>query len=417
MQWLFALATALAGCAASSPADSKNWSYRFERLLGTSGQCLDFADGSVVNINDPAIELPRNRAFARVGYWGDPATAERDFAISVPILSWDGGTLTGLSVPAGQQRGHYDLGAQVAASLIQIDCASGSVEVGAVINSYWFNHSAPIQGGGPQMSFGQKMDFPVPISQYSEGSELVIQGQIQLPFVHHHEPGAIGQVVLVYYMQPLSCPRFASGPCPAATLANRIPSFGHVIGLYDSRPSATPDSYQEFAGHDTFTAFFSSPLADQDPSGAPLKFLEKSAYSANTLLGDGSWRGYRFFRAHIDYRQMESMIAYARATVPELWDASARPDDWGIVLVSALMEISNAAAPQCQTGQGAAGCNDIVIAASMTTIDAYRAIPTGGPNRTPARRKGGDKAGVIREVDPGEDSIAACVVSRRCMGQ
>ena len=411
---LLALMVAACGCVCS--AEGKDWNYRFEKLLGTSGQCLSFADGSVVNINDPAIEVPRNRAFVRVGYWGDPATVEREFAISLPILSWDGGALTGLSVPRIQQRGYHDLGPEVAASLVQIDCASGSAEVGAVINSYWFTHRQPIQGGGPQLSFGQKNDFPIPISQYSSGSELVIQGLIQLPHVYYHEPGAIAQVVLVYYMQPLLCPRFASGPCPAATLANRVPSFGHVIALYDSRPSATTGTYREFAGHDTYTAFFSSPVADRDPIGAPLKFLEKSRHSSGSVFGGATWTGYRFFRVHVDYRQMESMIAYARATVPELWDASASPDDWGIILVSGLVEISNNAAPQCQTGQGAAGCNDVVIGASMSAIDAYRAIPIGGPNRIPDRRTKDGRVMSFDQPDPGSEGLRACVLSRRCLG-
>ena len=407
-------------CALLATADAyafwDPWAYDFERIMGTSESCLSFADGSVVNINDPNIELPRNRAVARIGYWGDPGNPEREYAISNTIYSWSGGPVTGLYVDPKLQRGYYDLGQSVGASMLQIACSSGHAEVGALINSYWFTHTQPIFGGGPQVSLGEKRDFPVPIPKFSNGKDLVIQGWFKHPYRHSHEPGALGQIVIGYYMQPLHCPRQAPGSqlCPAATAQNRIPAFAHVIGLFDTRPASPSNTYYEFAAHDGFTAFFSSPAANLDPAGNSLEYATMSPHSAGTLLGDFRWGDYKFYRVHIKYRQMQTMISQAKAMVPDLADASSDPDDWGIVLVTSLLEISNAAAPQCQTGSGAAGCNDIVMGVSMAGIDALVATPKSGylesaplpPTPSLPRRR----------VEPSEDAISHCFTSRRCLG-
>lgn len=345
----------------------------YQPLLGTAGECVTPFNGTLVRIDDPAFEVPLDRAHLRVSHWGDPGTAESVGAIERAV-QWDVGALTGVpSLGAAFQRGHYDIGLPVATPAVQANCA----QVGVLLNTYWFSHTEPVRGGGPQAAYGMKRAYPVPVYQ-APGEDLVVQGHLRLPFVHWSEASAVGQVVFVYYMQPLRCPvQFPHAAiCPAATAANGVPAFAHVIALYDSRDAADPGAPAvEARGYDSYTAFYSSPLRDADRDGRPLRYLARSPYSRATAYRYQTWRDWGFFRAHISRAQMALMIDEARRNVAAMAALSPDPADWGVVLAAALVEAMPTAAPQCVAGAARPGCSDIVMAVGMTEVGVFASTP------------------------------------------
>ena len=359
---------------AALPAAAQDLRQRhYEPLFGTAGECVTPYSGTLLRIDDPAIDVPLDRAHLRVSYWGDPGTAEAAGAIGRAV-GWDVGALTGVpSLGPAYQRGYYDSGLPTATSAVQANCA----QVGVLLNTYWFSHTQPVRGGGPQASYGMKRAYPVPVYR-RPGEDLVVQGHLRLPFVHWSEESAVGQIVFVYYMQPLRCPaQFPDAPvCPAATGANGVPAFAHVIALYDSRDAADPHApTAEARGNDTYTAFFSSPLLDADRDGRPLRYLTRSPYSRTTGYRYQTWREWGFFRVHVSRAQMALMIDEARRNVAAMAALSPDPSDWGVVLAAALVETVPTAAPQCVAGTARPGCNDIVMGVGLTEVGVFASTP------------------------------------------
>lgn len=371
------MATLLALAASGAGAqDLRVRNYR--PLFSTAGECITPTSGTLVQIDNPTIEVPLDRAHLRVSYWGDPGTAEQAGAISRPV-SWDVGAVTGLrSLGAATQRGYYDLGMPLASSAVLADCT----QVGIVLNTYWFAHTQPVRGGGPQASYGTKRAYPVPVYR-SPGEDLVVQGYMKLPAVGWSETDAVGQVVFVYYMQPLRCPAQFPGAavCPAANATNGVPAFAHVIALYDSRDPADPRTpVVEARGNDSFTAFYSSPLLDRDRNGQPLRYLTRSPYSRTTAFRYQTWNEWGFFRAHVSRAQMALMIDEARRSVAAMAQLSPDPADWGVVLATALLEVFPTGAPQCVTGAANAGCNDIAMAVAFSEVGVFASTPVAAAN-------------------------------------
>ena len=59
----------------------------YQPLLGTAGECVTPFNGTLVRIDDPAFEVPLDRAHLRVSHWGDPGTAESVGAIERAVQS------------------------------------------------------------------------------------------------------------------------------------------------------------------------------------------------------------------------------------------------------------------------------------------------------------------------------------------
>ena len=361
------------------PASAKSF------LMGTSDDCISAA-GSVFESSLPQVELPRDRAVVRVGYWGDPGTPERSSAVSNQV-NWNVGLVTGILASPNQQRGFADRGLPIASSAVQARCT----EAGVQLNTYQFSHTAPVFGGGPQMSFGEKRNFPIPIFRASNqtADKLIIQASIKHPQHHWDEAGAVGQIALVYYLQPLNCPElFPNQACPAASLGNRVPAFAHVIGVYDSRP-ADPSSGVglEHMLHDGFNAFFSSPLANLQANGDPVRFLTPHLSSALARNQHALWSEYRFFRADISHVQLQKMLNIFRDSAAQCAQfsvddpaclvraSSADIRDWGIVLVAGLVEAFPQSLPGCVRGANPAGCQNISMGVGLKAIDAYAGYP------------------------------------------
>lgn len=341
----------------------------FRPLISSTSNCVN--DGvSLINTSIPnTAPEPLDRATFKVGYWGDPGTAEAIYAVTFPI-SWP--VEQYLNTPNyTMKRGYDDQGLPVGSSAITLSCYEGA----SLLNTYQFTHTRPVQGGGPQAGLGKKASYAQRIFT-ATNSDLVIQGYFKHPAHHWNEEGSEGQIVMAYYVQPLYCPMVQGGICPAATLDNGIPAFAHVIGLYSSTNNA--GTYNEYFGNDTFTGFFSSPLADTQLNGAPTQYLSKSVYSYPMATRYETWSDFRFYRAHISRAQLQQMIAIQRNASPQIAAASSPdPNDWGIVLVTGLQESFPGTGSQCTKNNNPAGCHNISMAVSQAYIEAYEYIPTG----------------------------------------
>jgi len=344
----------------------------FRNLQSTAQNCLN-GPSTVYNVSHPYQSTPPlDLALMRVGYWGDPWTNEAIYAVANPI-QWPVEQL--LNIPsATYKRGYYDVGLPVATSAIAASCT----DAGFMLNTYQFTHTQSVFGGGPQGGLEIKSSLPRPIYS-STSSQLVIQGYVKHPAHHWNEEGAVGQIILAYYVQPRYCPHGSSNLCPAATADNNVPAFAHVIALYASNNAS--GTYDEFFDSDGFTGFFSSPLANYQANGSPPQFLTKSVHSYPMATRYELWQDYRFYRAQISYAQMANMIAIQRAANPSIAAVtSPHPTDWGIVLVTGLVETFPNAQSNCFANQNNPGCRNISMAVAMSYVESYEMItPCTGP--------------------------------------
>jgi len=337
----------------------------FRKIFGTDDNCVDgFAT------TDTSGDVHIGSAVAVAGYWGDPGTYEREQAVAYNV-TWNVESILNMPTPT-RKLGFYDYGLPRGSSAVVLKCQ----EAGFLVNTFQFSHTQPVQGGGRSGQLAKKSVMPLPMFT-SPQNDLIIQGFIKHPSHYWVENDSSGQIILFYYIQPLNCPSSPGGLCPAATLANQIPSFAHVIGIYDSlNPNGT---YTEFYGNDTFTGFYSSPLADFQLNGQPPAYLHKSQYSSPMATKTETWSDARFFRAEISYSKMALMISQFRNSQPSVAaTTSASPSDWGIVLVGGITEIAAAPGPQCTTNNNALGCKDVAMAVTFANVDAYER--SGGTN-------------------------------------
>lgn len=337
----------------------------FNPLIGTSESCVD-NNNSIFNRTVEGSDVNTDSPVVTVGFLGDPGTWERNNAISFH-QNWALDQFVGIQNPT-LKLGLYDEPLPVGSSGIAVKCQ----EAGFLINTFQFSHTQPVQGGGPQGSYGIKKFMPRRAFE-SSSSQLIIQGYVKHPNHHWDEPDAVGQLVLAYYMQPLTCYRHGTPyECQAASVTNNIPAFAHVIALYDSRNLI--GTYDEYFDNDTFSGFFSSPLANYQQNGSPPQFLKKSIYSAPMATAWQTWSGYNFFRAEISYEKMSNMISIFRNNAPAAAAVtSPDPIDWGIVLITGLVETAPRSLQTCIKNNNAPGCLNIAMATSFASIDAFRA--------------------------------------------
>jgi FG-GAP-like repeat len=336
----------------------------FRRIFGTADNCFNDTPTS----NDPATvsDLNINQATTSIGFWGDAGTDELARAVSNPV-TWNVEQLLNLTNPT-RKVGYWDIGPPQATSAVVLKCN----EAGFFLNTYQFNHTIPIRGGGPGAQVAKKTSFPQAMFS-SDRNKFIIQGYIKHPYHHWTEDGAVGQITMFYYVQPLYCPQYfwLGGRCPAANGSNGVPAFAHLLGIYDSRYEGT---YQEFVDNDTFTGFFSTPLADSLPSGLPPRFATPSSFSSRMARKNEIWNSARFFRAEIGFSQMQQMIDVARRDGAIASATTRNPMDWGIVLVGAQVETSPTQAAQCVRNTNTVGCRDVVMAATFEDIAAFELV-------------------------------------------
>lgn len=369
-------------CAAGmlTPSQSPAAIDYFRPLLDTTpylpGDCIN-NEAALYNKSNPNSQEPIDKAAVLIGYWGDPGTPEAVNAATNPI-TWPLEQL--LHTPtATYKRGFWNLNMEDRDSSIALSCS----EMGALINTYQFNHNIPVSGGGPQAQLFRKASQPIPLFTHATKSKVYIQAAIKHP--HHrwdvNDPGD-GQIVLAYYVQPLKCPTKANpnNPCPL-TNGQNVPFFAHVIALYHNLNGV--GTYNEVLSNDGFNAYFSSPLADMQPNGTPPNFLKRSPYSYPMATTTELWNDYRFFRAEISQQNMANMINILRSTFPNSFGQySADPMDWGIILVTSLLEVvphypgANSSTPCNRPMQGESGCNNVEMGAVFTEVSALEHVST-----------------------------------------
>jgi hypothetical protein len=116
-------------------------------------------------------------------------------------------------------------------------------------------------------------------------------------------------------------------------------------------------------------------IADVLPNGQPPRFAKKSPSSSGYASRWDTWSEYRFFKVEIDYDKMRDMISLIRNTYPAVMSQStANPEDWGLVLISGLLEAFPAALPQCVKGASNPECKNIVMATAFKDVEAFEEV-------------------------------------------
>jgi FG-GAP-like repeat len=346
------------------------------KIFGTADNCVD----DVISTNT-MLDLDIDRASALVAYWGDPGTDELNFQVSNPV-TWNVETILNMPNPT-KKRGYWDIGSPIGTSAAVVKCN----EAGFFLNTFQFTHTQPQIGGGPQAQLKKKVSYPKVIFTTLQ-SDLIIQGYVKHPSHHWNDSDAnvYGDISLYYYVQPINCPNYIFGKCPAANVTNKIPAFAHLLGVYNSR---FPNGAAEGGGNDTFTGYFYTPLSDQLPNGAAPKYAKKSQFSYPFSGGSSIWSDSRFFRAEISYAKMQLMINAIRADYPDIAaQTTSNPAEWGIVLVGGLLEvgpgITATDGSPCVRNTNKPGCRDIVMSATFSYIEAYERIPIAGISQSNA---------------------------------
>lgn len=174
-----------------------------------------------------------------VRHMGKPGTAESLQEVSNPV-TWDVGTYTGFAVPeprASWQRGFKDEGPPIGTNAFQLQCE----HAGSMINSWSFDHTVPVVGGGPNAVWQIVASAPsTPFG--SPSSALVVEADLAVPWIASWK-GGVGQLSFFVYLREQGSGRF----------------FAYVLGMFDSRAPGDNNG-TEFLGNDTFVSFVSSPL-------------------------------------------------------------------------------------------------------------------------------------------------------------
>ncbi len=286
--------------------------------------------------------VPLNASYLRVQHIGDPGTAELAGEVA-NVVTWDVGTLSGLSVPAAArasaQRGYRDQPLPDPASAFQLWCNGA----GFVLNSGQFSHTQPVVLAGPSVSAARDFDPPLEVFRNAT-SALTISGSVRAPWVFAEaEPIIEGtaQVSFMYYaLDVRSGTRFA-----------------HVIALFDNRAPGVNGAGTEGVSADEYTAFAVSPLAEITAEGMPTRYVTRSAISAPMQFRLG-WHESRYFRAYVTYEQFRVLLADLRLRAPWM---SPDPQDYRITLAGLLGEIFPGTTRDHEVGL-AASITDLAIA-------------------------------------------------------
>jgi hypothetical protein len=207
-----------------------------------------------------------NRYYLFVRELGDYQSEEWQNQVATPV-TWDVSVYSGFRPPeplADWQRGRYNDGPPSGTSAVQLHCT----DVGFILNTYSFQHTVEPRGGGPHYAYEHVLGGMPRIWQF-EGSALHFSLDLRIPWVYTADADpsrglGVGQVTLFYYAIDESDGRL----------------FAHIIALFDTRPLGVGNG-REFIGNDTYVDFASTPLADVDADGKPLRYLSRDPGSAS----------------------------------------------------------------------------------------------------------------------------------------
>jgi hypothetical protein len=207
-----------------------------------------------------------NRYYLFVRHLGDYRSEEWYNQVATPV-TWDVSVYSGFRPPdpiADWQRGNYDDGPPSGTSAVQLHCT----DVGFIMNTYSFQHTVEPRGGGPHYAYEHVLGGMPRVWQFDD-SALHFALDLRIPWVYTADADpsrglGVGQVTLFYYAIDESEGRL----------------FAHVIALFDTRPLGIGNG-REFIGNDTYVDFASTPLADVDADGTPLRYLSRDPGSAS----------------------------------------------------------------------------------------------------------------------------------------
>lgn len=253
-----------------------------------------------------------------VRHHGDPETAEWFGQVANPV-TYDVGEFTGFRPPApvsAWQRGFHDRGWPDGSSAVQLHCR----DVGFMLNTYQFQHTVPLTGGGPNIVYEHHFD-PRPAIWARPDDRLHFSLDLRLPWLNdgqadHATGRGVAQVSLFYYVE-----HPATGHI-----------FAHVIALFDSRPFGLGNGH-EFIGHDTFFDFASSPLRALTVDGVAPRYIQRIAGSSE-MRNDAPWADTLHFAVEIGQPEVQRILD----DVAEAGSTPASAADYRLRSVGVLVE-------------------------------------------------------------------------------
>jgi hypothetical protein len=257
-----------------------------------------------------------NRYYLFVRELGDYQSVDWYNQVSTAV-DWDVSFYSGYRPPepiADWQRGRLNYGPPYGTSAVQLHCT----DVGFILNTYSFQHTIEPRGGGPHYAYEHVLGGMPRIWQF-EGSALHFSLDLRIPWVYTADADpsrglGVGQVTLFYY---------AIDETDGRLLA-------HIIALFDTRPLGVGNG-REFIGNDTYVDFASTPLADVDADGQPLRYLSRDAGSAS----------YRTEHAFGHHTPLHFAATIGRAQMQRMLDdlgSSSTPDRLRLLSVGVLVE-------------------------------------------------------------------------------
>lgn len=245
-------------------------------------------------------------------------------AVANPI-TWAVSQYTGFTPPAplsAWQFGYLDAGPSVGANAFQL----AGTTAGVLINSWSFEHTEPVVGGGPNVVYS--IDYSAPEAPFrTPGSALTLQAFVRLPWAASWS-GGVGQLSFFFYLRDRT--------------TNSL--FAYVTELWDSRGIGDGNG-SEFIGNDTQVNFVSSPLV------AGTKFSTVSPYSA-TLRNQTTWTTPDFFRVHVFARQIAAAATAIESQYPSA-HLSKNAADYELLSAGILQEIFVGVDPATNMSMGA----------------------------------------------------------------
>lgn len=247
--------------------------------------------------------------------WQGPTTGSTFVS---QYLNYDMGTLTGIY--GGAQRGRLPQNGADSPG-VQVNCA----DVGMVLNS-WATPHRPIVGGGYNDMWGYKWSSQNQVRPFSNGNELVLQGNLQVTGYHPYGEHAHGGLHFFAYLRDgtTNLPPIAvlgtaySSNFTSNDLTNGYLSFDYTQGN-TSGSLATADFMSAKASQvfpswnispDAIGVWFAvGPISMSPANTQPYVTTRQSTGQLSAPLQPGAWKyPLEFWRVHITPENMAAIV-------------------------------------------------------------------------------------------------------------
>jgi len=274
---------------------------------------------------DTREPLPQDQWLMIVRYMGNPDSpdnpAEFFEAIDYPV-TWDASGYTGFTPPepiSDWQRGFYNLGPPIGTNAFQLHCDSA----GSLINTFSFDHSYEIVGGGPHMVY--TICFSEPERPFlTPSSELVMEAHIAIPWIYRTHAELYGQVSISFSMKD--------------TVSGTRIAYVVFVG-------GTNDFIEEYLDHDTFVPFVSTHF------GETTQYVTLGEGSATTAWSGETFHEPRFYQFSIDRPQFAQALRDMAKANPDT-GMSKNPADYILRSACVLHEVLVGSREDCNVSMG-----------------------------------------------------------------